>query len=111
MIDGVCLLVAGAFLLTPGLITDTAGFLLLVPALRGRLARWAFEKLRTHGSIHVTTFGRGDAPADDVHRGAPGEGPVIDGEYVRVDGDAERSQPKSDAKRKGKTGRQSPWAN
>lgn len=111
VIDGVCLVVAGAFLLTPGLITDTAGFLLLVPAFRHGLARWAFEKLHARGSIHVTTFGRNDGPTDAAPRGAPDGGPVIDGEYVRVDGDEDRSPPKSETRRKGKTGRQSPWAN
>jgi len=34
LIDGLLILIAGAVLLTPGLITDTLGFLLLVP--RGR---------------------------------------------------------------------------
>ena len=34
LVDGLLILVAGAVLLTPGLITDTCGFLLLVP--RGR---------------------------------------------------------------------------
>ena len=33
VIDGVCLLIAGAFLLTPGIITDTIGFLLFIPQL------------------------------------------------------------------------------
>jgi len=34
MAHGAMILVAGAFLLTPGLLTDTVGFLLLIPALR-----------------------------------------------------------------------------
>jgi UPF0716 protein FxsA len=34
LIDGLLILVAAAVLLTPGLLTDTAGFLLLVPASR-----------------------------------------------------------------------------
>ncbi len=33
-IDGACILVGGAFLLTPGLITDVLGFALLVPVTR-----------------------------------------------------------------------------
>ena len=39
IISGVLILLAGALLLTPGLITDTTGFLLLVPTLRGVIAR------------------------------------------------------------------------
>ena len=34
LVDGLLILVAGAMLLTPGLITDAVGFLLLVPAGR-----------------------------------------------------------------------------
>lgn len=40
MIDGVMILVAGAFLVTPGLITDASGFLLLIPAVREQLRSW-----------------------------------------------------------------------
>ena len=40
MIDGVMILGAGAFLMTPGLITDTVGFLLLVPAVREKIRLW-----------------------------------------------------------------------
>lgn len=38
LVDGTLILVAGAVLLTPGLLTDVAGFLLLVPPVR-RLVR------------------------------------------------------------------------
>lgn len=34
LLSGLLILVAGAFLLTPGLITDAAGFVLLIPASR-----------------------------------------------------------------------------
>jgi len=34
LIDGAFVLVGGALLLTPGLITDTAGFLMVIPATR-----------------------------------------------------------------------------
>lgn len=44
ILTGVALLVAGAFLLTPGFVTDTVGFLLLVPAFRRHLFRWLLEK-------------------------------------------------------------------
>lgn len=39
--EGVLILVAGAVLLTPGLLTDIAGFLLLVPPVR----RWTRDRL------------------------------------------------------------------
>jgi UPF0716 protein FxsA len=45
MMDGVMILVAGAFLITPGLITDTAGFLLLIPFVRQQIRFWLRKKL------------------------------------------------------------------
>lgn len=38
--DGAAILVAGAFLISPGFITDTLGFMLLIPWIRGRLYVW-----------------------------------------------------------------------
>jgi UPF0716 protein FxsA len=35
--DGVCLVISGALLLTPGFFTDTIGFMMLVPYIRNRL--------------------------------------------------------------------------
>ena len=40
IVSGVLILVAGAMLLTPGLLTDTAGFLLLIPAVRSAFATY-----------------------------------------------------------------------
>lgn len=91
--EGAILLLAGAFLLTPGILTDTVGFLLLIPAIRRAVASWGLTRLLRSGSIRVTTFGRrpGDRdprrPGSDEH-GAPRHdrpGPVIDGEYERLD--------------------------
>lgn len=44
IVSGVLILIAGAFLLTPGLITDTAGFVLLIPMVRNAIA----SKLQKH---------------------------------------------------------------
>ncbi len=56
MIDGVMILVAGAFLITPGLITDTAGFLLLIPFVRVQIRFWIRKKLEEkvrNGQIQI----------------------------------------------------------
>lgn len=45
MIDGVMILVAGALLVTPGLITDVSGFLLLIPFVREQIRFWLKKKL------------------------------------------------------------------
>lgn len=46
MVSGLCLLGTGLLLITPGFITDTVGFLLLVPQLRSRLATVIMVKIR-----------------------------------------------------------------
>ncbi len=46
MMDGVMILMAGAFLVTPGLITDTVGFALLIPFVRERIRFWLRDKLK-----------------------------------------------------------------
>lgn len=56
MMDGVMILVAGAFLITPGVLTDAAGFLLLVPFVRQRIRFWLRKKLEQKiqsGNIRV----------------------------------------------------------
>ncbi len=83
-LDGVCLLIAGAFLLTPGLITDTAGFLLLVPPLRRALARWGFAWLRRSGRVHMHVYGK----SAETRRDGP---PVIEGEYERIEPEPRKS--------------------
>ena len=45
MMDGVMILIAGALLVTPGLITDGVGFSLLIPFVRERIRFWLRKKL------------------------------------------------------------------
>jgi UPF0716 protein FxsA len=77
LFDGACLLIAGALLLTPGFVTDAAGFLLFMPpvreALRGLLAR------HLKGSVETRVFVDGAEVRRD-------KGPIIDGEYQDVTG-------------------------
>ncbi len=57
LIDGMMILIAGALLITPGLITDTVGFLLLVPACRAQIRAWLRHKMEQKlrdGSMNVT---------------------------------------------------------
>ena len=56
LIDGLLILIAGAVLLTPGLITDALGFLLLVPQGRAvvrRLVSARFEKRTVDGDPDI----------------------------------------------------------
>lgn len=51
LFDGFFLLIAGAFLLTPGFVTDFFGFCLLVPPLRALIGWRIWQWLQTHGSM------------------------------------------------------------
>ncbi len=79
VLDGVCLLIAGAFLLTPGFVTDGFGAALLLPPLRRAIQRWAMKRLMARGTIDVTMHG--------AHQRRGGEDGVIDGEFVEIDDD------------------------
>jgi len=75
--DGVCLLVAGALLLTPGFVTDTLGFMLLVPPLREVLGRVIWRWLERSGRVSVTIDGRHNngGPHQPSGRPTDGDGP------------------------------------
>lgn len=85
MFDGLCLLIAGALLLTPGFITDGVGFALLVTPFRRAMAAQITQYLmrsgrasfHTHGASHAGPHGRNQ------------DGSVIDGEFEDVSPDKE----------------------
>ena len=56
VVDGVFLLVAAPFLMTPGFITDGIGFLLLVPPLRHMVARYFLSRIKKSIDAGNTTF-------------------------------------------------------
>lgn len=124
--DGFCLVIAGAFLLTPGFVTDTFGFLLLVPAVRTWLRTAFADKLVRDGAVNVTIDGQtvGPRPRGPGGRRPGGRGGmVIDAEYETVSPDQDVPQPPEPARREpeadnGKppatrlppTGKDSPWS-
>ncbi len=114
VVDGVLLLLAGAFLLTPGLLTDSVGFLLLIPNLRRAIAHWAFEKLKHMGTFDVFTFppgGPGGGPGRGPQHPGPA-GPTIEGEFSNIeepDEPAAKSEKASSAGPSGDGDGKSPW--
>ena len=62
--DGVCLLVAGALMLTPGFLTDAVGLLLLAPPTRAIARRWLMKRqgLGGVGRSRVITATYGTRP-------------------------------------------------
>lgn len=84
--DGLCLLVAGALLLTPGFVTDALGFLLFVPPLRQYLRHWLLIWLSRSGRTNVWVDGDGGFPGPDP-KGPRNQSGTIDGEFHEVDPD------------------------
>jgi UPF0716 protein FxsA len=82
LFDGLCLLVAGAFLLTPGFVTDGFGFALLIPAFRDVLRALAGRHLARHASVHVGPDPAGRRPG----RGRP-DVTIIEGEFEEIEPD------------------------
>ncbi|WP_251358798.1 FxsA family protein [Kangiella sp. TOML190] len=90
MVEGILLVVAGAFLITPGFITDTLGFLWLIPQSRDWFAK-KLIKLGWFGAVRTTGFT--SDPSADPHQSsqshssskAATDDSVIEGEYERKD--------------------------
>ena len=106
MAEGLLLAVAGPLLLTPGFITDAAGFALLVPAVRRVFAASLASRFQVVGAGSVGAGFGAQGPYSDANLGSnprsdpfsgprpdaepkprrqPGSGDVIDGEFERRD--------------------------
>jgi UPF0716 protein FxsA len=91
LFDGVCLLFAGALLLTPGFVTDVLGMLMFLAPFRRMLLQAVGPWVRKHAEARVYTHqsgpggpaGPGGAGGPFGRRGGPGDG-VIDAEYEDV---------------------------
>jgi UPF0716 protein FxsA len=58
LFDGLLILMAGAMLVTPGLLTDGLGLLLLIPWSRQAIKSWLKRKMQeklSEGEIHIST--------------------------------------------------------
>lgn len=71
LFDGFCLVIAGALLLTPGFVTDTVGFILLIPPFRLILR----HSLTKYGKFQMHTSSTRTASSQDD---------IIEGEYKHV---------------------------
>jgi UPF0716 protein FxsA len=83
VLDGLFLLLAGALLLMPGVITDVVGLALLVPPLRRTIAHASMRWLVRRTRVWVETADE-EAAAYGRRPRRPGDGTVIDVEYEPV---------------------------
>lgn len=84
--EGGLVFLAGVLLILPGLIGDTIGLLLLLPPLRRAVAQWGLGRLAARGLTTVSTLrSRRETPDQPPRRGGMPPGPVIEGEYTRID--------------------------
>ncbi|MCG5515153.1 MULTISPECIES: FxsA family protein [unclassified Ectothiorhodospira] len=90
LVEGFFLIVGGALLLTPGFVTDVAGFACLLPGSRRVMAKYLISRgvfmAHTHArNVYTEYRGQGPhpgaGPAGDPRR--PGGGQTIDGEWER----------------------------
>lgn len=74
LLDGISVLIGGAFLLTPGVLTDVAGFSLILPPTRRwiqKRVRARLEKSIKEGTVNMVVMG----PGGWQQAGAPSDGP------------------------------------
>ena len=92
LFDGVCLLVGGLLLLTPGFLTDAMGFALLIPPLRAIFGRGIFAAMARSRNVHFSVYGGGSGPRGRAQGRGAGS-PVIDGEEFGVRRDDDDTGP------------------
>ncbi len=79
MIEGVLLAVGGALLMTPGFVTDTMGFLCLLPVTRQFLAKAIIKRSALQMKIKMGGFTQGSTWGQD--------GDIVEGDYTVVNDD------------------------
>jgi len=90
MLDSAMVVVAAVLLMTPGLIADITGLLLLVPPVRRALMHLALRNAIVVGNVKPTrdpfdSDRRGPRSGLDERASDGGQGPVIEGEFERLD--------------------------
>lgn len=88
MMEGIALAVGGVLLITPGFITDSIGFLCLIPASRQAIIRYIMARSTVHTGFDA---GMGGFQQHQSHQSdksddeSPKVGRTIEGEYKRED--------------------------
>lgn len=89
VIHGVFIFAAGLLLLTPGFVTDTIGFIFLIPPFRLLIAHKAWSWIKANMDVSVLRPGpTGHSQSGPGHAGGATFDKVIEGEAIEVE-DAE----------------------
>ena len=89
---GICLLLAGALLMTPGFLTDSVGFLLLIPPFRRVLGQKLIRALFSGRKGGVWVDGEEVVPPGPRRKESARD--AIDVEFTEVHPDADKLPPK-----------------
>ena len=81
IIEGILLAMAGAFLITPGFLTDFIGFTITIPVTRRIIALMLLKRLSARAEFRTNNFDFGRGP----YKKPDAPGPVIEGEYEKKD--------------------------
>lgn len=101
LLDGISVLIGGAFLLTPGVLTDFVGFSLLLPFTRRwiqRRVRARLERQIEEGSIRVVTMQSGFGGFAGFGPGSGADG-GFSGSMGPEDADGRQDDPTADGRR------------
>ena len=88
LLDALMILVAGAFLITPGVLTDLLGFSLLTPLFRRPLRRWLKARIQVRFDLPTPPGGWTDA----ANRPYPHD-QIIDTQVLDADDDDASDRP------------------
>lgn len=81
LISGICIVLAGLLLITPGFLTDFIGFMLFVPPIRGII--WGWLKFHSHFSINTSSH----------HKRSYNDENIVDGDFEVLDEEEQKLPP------------------
>lgn len=90
LFDGICILISGVLLITPGFITDTIGFLLVTPPFRAAMYAQLGSRIQVRASSQFQqqqSYGETfeHQQTQNEFKQTPHQPTTLDGEYERKD--------------------------
>jgi UPF0716 protein FxsA len=84
LVDGLLIFLAGAFLITPGMITDVVGFALLIPPIRAVVKRFAKVWFIRHVEVRTAAFHPGGASSNRPSNRSTANDEIIDARVIET---------------------------